>query len=49
MMRLVQGGLYTSNVLTDQGNTPSEDLMCVKFHQVKHMLEDLMFIYQAQL
>ena len=23
-------GLYTSNVLTDQGNTPSEDLMCVK-------------------
>ena len=23
-------GLYTSNQLTDQGNTPSEDLMCVK-------------------
>jgi len=23
-------GLYTSKVLTDQGNTPSEDLMCVK-------------------
>ena len=23
-------GLYTSNVLTDQGNTPSDDLMCVK-------------------
>ena len=23
-------GLYTSDVLTDQGNTPSEDLMCVK-------------------
>ncbi len=23
-------GLYTSNVLTDQGNTPTDDLMCVK-------------------
>ena len=23
-------GLYTSNQLTDQGNTPSDDLMCVK-------------------
>ena len=28
--KVSSGGLYTSNQLTDQGNTPSEDLMCVK-------------------
>ena len=30
MMKLIHDGLFTDDRLTDDGNTPEEDLMCVK-------------------